>query len=80
MVKKSFLFLAVHKYSDGKKFQGNYEGNRKNGRGTFSYPDGRCFEGNYKFDLRHGGGKLVYPDGSELSGCWSNGLMVSSEF
>jgi hypothetical protein len=33
---------------DGKKYEGNWVKNKKNGTGRLECPDGRCYEGDFK--------------------------------
>lgn len=34
-------------WSDGRKYEGNYVDDKKDGYGVFTWPDGRKYEGNW---------------------------------
>ena len=48
--------LKIDEDYDGRKFEGLYENNKKNGLGKYTWADGSSYEGNYKDGKRHGYG------------------------
>lgn len=63
-------------YKNGDSFKGEYQGNRKSGKGKFTYKDGRSYEGNYDLDRRWGEGKLTLASKGTVEGKWYNGVLV----
>ena len=43
-------------WSDGRKYEGQYVNEKKEGYGQFSWPDGRCYMGNWKNGKQDGKG------------------------
>ena len=39
---------GVHTWMDGKKYVGDYVGDKKHGKGIFTWPDGRKYDGDWK--------------------------------
>ena len=38
---------GVYSWKDGRKYEGTYENDKKNGFGIYIWPDGRKYEGNW---------------------------------
>lgn len=50
---------------NGDHYEGEFMGNRANGKGVFHSEDtGITYEGEFKDDMQEGKGKETYPDGS----------------
>jgi hypothetical protein len=45
-------------WPDGRKYEGEYHEDKKNGMGTFTWADGKRYVGNWKKGKQHGRGKL----------------------
>lgn len=63
-------------YSNGAKYEGEWNAGKWNGSGTLYYEDGnRCskYEGYWRIGKMHGDGTLYYSDGESWSGEWSGG-------
>ena len=39
---------GTYTWLDGRKYEGHYENDKKNGYGVFTWADGRKYEGNWK--------------------------------
>ena len=65
--KGTFLF------SDGEKYEGEWENNRMHGQGSYKYPDGTEYVGEWSNDKFHGNGLFKFPSGNEYVGESSNG-------
>ena len=37
-----------YKWPDGRKYEGQYVDDKKEGYGVYTYPDGRCYKGMWK--------------------------------
>ena len=61
----------THIYKDGCKYEGEWNGKRRHGKGIFEWPSGARYEGNYENNQRQGQGTLTYADGSVYSGTWN---------
>eukprot|EP00806_Schmidingerella_arcuata_P007592 Macronucleus_7964.p1 GENE.Macronucleus_7964~~Macronucleus_7964.p1 ORF type:complete len:127 (+),score=17.52 Macronucleus_7964:1-381(+) len=63
-------------YPDGRKYEGFYVDDKKNGSGVMTMPDGRKFEGDWKNGRQHGEGQIVGTDSSIQRGRWVEGKPV----
>lgn len=50
-------------WSDGRKYQGEYINDKKQGFGEFSWPDGRCYKGQWKNGKQDGKGTYRNKEG-----------------
>jgi len=57
-----------HIYPDGGVYEGDYEDDKKNGKGKYTWSDGGVYEGDYKDDKMNGKGKFTWPDGGVYEG------------
>jgi len=57
----------------GGSYDGEYESNKKHGKGVMKYPDGGTYEGHWKEGMREGHGTFKYPNGDWYKGTWSGG-------
>lgn len=54
----------------GLLYEGEWEGNKKNGVGLFRWPDGRTYTGHFSQNMFSGQGKLTWPNGQSYEGQW----------
>jgi serine/threonine protein kinase len=54
--------------SDGAKYIGEIQDNKRNGLGTYTWPDGEKYVGEFKDDTRNGLGMYTWPDGEKYVG------------
>ena len=47
---------GVETWSDGRKYEGDFKGGKKDGEGTFEWPNGILYIGSWKDDKQHGTG------------------------
>jgi hypothetical protein len=57
---------GVFIWPDGRKYEGEYQNNKKNGRGVFSWKEGKAITCMWKDGIRSGEGTIRYPDGREI--------------
>ncbi len=55
-------------------YEGEYEGDKKNGQGVFTWASGNVYRGEYKDDERDGHGEMKWTDGSYYIGEWVRGI------
>jgi len=60
-------------FSDGMKYDGNFEEFAKSGHGIQTFPDGNKYDGEFLRGDRIGHGVMIYNDGGRYEGEWSNG-------
>jgi len=53
-------------------YWGEWNGDHREGKGTFTWADNKRFEGEWKNDRRNGKGILYFPNGMQLEGTWKN--------
>ena len=51
----------MFKWPDGRKYEGEYKNDKKEGYGIFYWPDGRIFKGNWYEGKQHGEGEFFDP-------------------
>jgi len=64
-------------WCDGHHYYGEFNRDRRFGKGRFTFPDGRYYEGIYKDDERKGPGEFHWPNGDVWKGVFFN--MISSK-
>jgi hypothetical protein len=64
---------GVLKWRDGKKYEGNFVNDKREGQGTFMWADGRKYIGEWKAGKQHGIGTYISKDGVQRRGQWVNG-------
>ena len=63
---------GVFTWLDGRKYEGEYECDKKHGNGKFTFKDGRTYEGQWKDGKQNGKG--TYQKGALVKqGIWENG-------
>lgn len=69
--------VGIYFWADGRKFEGQYSGDKKDGFGTYCWTDGRKYEGWWSRGKQHGLGTYIDPaKGKVKYGLWENGKRV----
>ena len=55
-------------YKSGAVYHGEFDGNKRAGKGLFKWPNGACYDGEYMDNKRHGKGRQYFADGSSYDG------------
>lgn len=55
-------------------YSGEFENNKRHGRGNAFYPDGSRYEGDWANDKRHGIGCYYFKDQKKYNGIWEDGM------
>merc|ERR1711988_1240469 len=63
-------------WSDGRRYDGAYQNDKKEGRGKFAWPDGREYDGEWKDGKQHGTGVFKTARGDLRSGEWKEGTRI----
>jgi len=50
------LLSGTYSWPDGRRYEGEWQNNKMNGKGKYFWPDGRSHEGEYFDDKKHGKG------------------------
>ena len=45
---------GVETWNDGRRYEGDFKGGKKDGEGTFEWPNGILYIGSWKDDKQHG--------------------------
>lgn len=56
--------MGLFTWSDGRKYEGEYVDDKKEGKGTFTWPDGRKYIGGWKNGKQHGNGDYIDKKGN----------------
>ena len=59
-------------YSDGSKYVGNIEKNKRKGSGRYYWPDGSSYDGEWKDDKMNGTGKYSWGYSNSIEGKWKD--------
>ena len=59
----------MFQWPDGRKYEGNYVDDKKEGQGTFYWPDGRKYEGAWENGKQHGVGIYTTSSGKTRGAC-----------
>ena len=59
----------IFRYANGCSYNGEWDGNKRHGHGTYTWPTG-MYEGQFDQDRRHGKGKATFSDGTTYDGDW----------
>ena len=60
---------------DLRKYEGQWDKDKRNGQGTCVYSDGSCYIGGFLNDLREGFAKMTWEEGWEYEGYWKEGRL-----
>lgn len=55
-------------------YEGDYDNDRKHGKGVFTWASGNIYKGDYVEDERQGNGQMLWTDGSMYEGEWVAGI------
>lgn len=67
---------GVIEWADGRKYEGQYENDKKQGHGTFYWADGRKYVGGWKNGKQHGKGEYYLQSGDKKYGEWMDGKRI----
>ena len=68
---------GVFEWPDGRKYEGEYKNDKKEGHGVFTWPDGRQYDGNWKNGRQDGEGKFYNPKNKKWKkGIWKEGKRI----
>ena len=65
--------VGTFTWVDGRKYEGQFVDDRKEGHGVFTWSDGRTYEGSWKDGKQHGEGVYKSTKGNPRKGVWENG-------
>jgi len=60
-------------WKDGRKYEGDYQNDKRHGQGIYTWPDGRKYRGPWLNGKQHGEGEYILPNGKTRRGLWNNG-------
>ena len=70
---------GVFTWKDGRRYEGAYNNDKKEGYGEFFWPNGKVYKGNWKDGKQDGDGELINSQtGDTLKGSWVNGSRVKA--
>ena len=64
---------GTYTWADGRRYEGQYEMDKKHGYGVYHWADGRIYQGNWFNGKQHGQGKYILQTGEVKIGEWVNG-------
>ena len=64
---------GVYAWADGRRYQGEYKNDKKDGFGVYMWADGRCHYGMWKDGAQHGEGTKVQPNMEMKKSFWAAG-------
>lgn len=68
--------FGVYKWKDGRKYEGTYKMNKKQGHGCYTYSDGSKYKGEWVDGIQHGEGSIIDSDSKfERKGIWERGKL-----
>ena len=68
---------GIFLWPDGRKYEGEFKNDKKNGYGEFTSSDGKKYKGEWKDGKQNGEGELFNPkDNTWKKGIWANGKRV----
>ena len=67
---------GIYSWPDGRKYDGNYDMDKKHGYGVYYWQDGRKYEGQWSGGRQHGEGRYTSSDGKIRRGLWRDGKRV----
>jgi hypothetical protein len=67
---------GIYSWKDGRKYEGDYKDDKKEGFGIYVWADGRRYEGGWKNGKQHGEGKYFLPNGDVKYGLWDSGKRI----
>ena len=67
---------GIYTWADGRKYEGDYVNDKKEGFGSYLWTDGRKYEGQWINGKQHGRGRYLGVDGSMKFGTWEDGKRI----
>mmetsp|Transcript_20951 Transcript_20951/g.20033 ORF Transcript_20951/g.20033 Transcript_20951/m.20033 type:complete len:99 (+) Transcript_20951:771-1067(+) len=67
---------GVYAWADGRKYDGFYNDDLKEGYGVYTWPDGRKYDGYWLAGKQHGEGRFTNGKGKSRLGLWENGQKI----
>ena len=67
---------GIYSWKDGRKYEGEYSLDKKQGFGIYIWVDGRRYEGFWNNGKQNGKGKYVQVDKTEKMGIWEDGKRI----
>lgn len=64
---------GVYIWEDGRRYQGQYENDKKSGLGAYMWTDGRVYYGMWRNGQQHGEGTTVMPNMNMKKSLWEAG-------
>ena len=64
---------GVFTWIDGRRYEGEYQMDKKHGYGKYIWVDGRIYEGEWKNGKQHGKGTYTLSNGATHAGVWEDG-------
>mmetsp|Transcript_40017 Transcript_40017/g.52395 ORF Transcript_40017/g.52395 Transcript_40017/m.52395 type:complete len:93 (+) Transcript_40017:1004-1282(+) len=64
---------GIYLWEDGRRYQGEYENDKKKGFGAYMWVDGRVYYGMWKDGVQHGEGTTVNPNKQMRKALWEAG-------
>ena len=70
--------LGVFQWPDGRKYDGHYKHDKKEGFGVYTWAHGGNYAGRWHNGKQHGEGTYTGPDGEKVAmGTWSKGQFIA---
>lgn len=67
---------GIYTWQDGRRYEGDYDTNKKQGKGTYTYSDGSKYQGEWYEGQQHGIGSIIDVDNAfERKGVWEKGKL-----
>ncbi len=63
-------------WRDGRRYEGEYQSDKKHGFGSYTWADGRKYVGEWVNSKRHGRGRIISVEGFEREGVWEEDKRV----
>ena len=63
----------MYTWADGRRYEGEYVNEKKEGFGCYYWPDGKSYEGQWLNGKQHGEGRFTNTKGRSKLGVWENG-------
>lgn len=65
---------GVYTWNNGRKYEGMYTTDKKDGHGIYTWADGRQYDGQWKNGVQHGYGQYQHkPNNEKKIGRWEEG-------
>lgn len=68
---------GVYTWSDGRRYEGEYNNDKKEGYGIYTWADGRRYQGYWLNGKQHGKGKYISNEGVIKWGNWDDGKRIN---